>query len=335
MTPLKVQNSGLIKNISSHPATLIKYLLVILLFSSLFFSKVYSLTTANRTKLLTQILTQAGQYQTLSSRLNYFSALFLTKHYAYDSLGEGHQGSYDQRPRYRFDKFDCQTYVETVLALSLAKDPQQFKKIIDHIRYQDSHVSFINRHHFPSSDWIIANQKVGLIKNINTTLAPHHIAYATTYIDKKNWIKNISSNRIHLINRTEKIHDETLKKLRSLGHQFNNINASISYIPLSVILSKKQATQGFPILQKLPILSIVFIVKPNWHPKVLHGTKMNVSHMGFIIRHNNTLYFRHASTVQKKIVDINLLHYLTTSLRQAKNRKIGLSIYKVRKVNLG
>src|SRR5690606_32543867 len=54
----------------------------------------------------------------LPERVDKLSSIFLGSDYVGDPLGEGESGVYDRDPLYRFDAFDCTTYVETVLALS-------------------------------------------------------------------------------------------------------------------------------------------------------------------------------------------------------------------------
>src|SRR5438045_3981745 len=81
----------------------------------------------------------------IPSRLERISAQFLGTAYLLGPLGEGTQGYYDQSPLFRFDAFDCQTFVETVLALAISNDAATFKKLINEIRYRKGVVAFENR----------------------------------------------------------------------------------------------------------------------------------------------------------------------------------------------
>ena len=56
----------------------------------------------------------------LAQRIDAISAQFLGKPYLLGALGEGEQGYYDSSPLYRTDAFDCETYVDTVLALIIS-----------------------------------------------------------------------------------------------------------------------------------------------------------------------------------------------------------------------
>ncbi len=89
----------------------------------------------------------------ITARITYISKQFLGKPYALGALGEGSQGYFDQAPLYRTDAFDCETYVDTVLALAFADNLSTFKQYIQKIRYRDGHIAFVDRNHFTCLDW--------------------------------------------------------------------------------------------------------------------------------------------------------------------------------------
>jgi len=72
----------------------------------------------------------------LATRIAYFSHALLNRPYVLGPLGEGTKALYDREPLYRNDVFDCTTFVETVLALSLSNNVNQFKEKMNHIRYK-------------------------------------------------------------------------------------------------------------------------------------------------------------------------------------------------------
>ena len=64
-------------------------------------------------------------------------------------LGEGQLGKFDQRPLYRWDGFDCQTFVEVVLAAVFANDCADMLNNVIKLRYFGSHrVNYLFRNHF-------------------------------------------------------------------------------------------------------------------------------------------------------------------------------------------
>ena len=107
-------------------------------------------------------------------------------------LGEGESGRFDQDPLYRFDTFDCTTFVETIVSLALAQDVNDFENKMDEIRYEDAKVDYLTRNHFPSLQWIPNNIKNGLLKEINSLiLPPQQRKMAEAVIDLPNWLKKI------------------------------------------------------------------------------------------------------------------------------------------------
>ena len=60
------------------------------------------------------------QHISLADRILKIGEVFLGRPYVRGALGEGPDGRFDKNPLFRFDCFDCLTYVNTVLALALA-----------------------------------------------------------------------------------------------------------------------------------------------------------------------------------------------------------------------
>jgi len=66
----------------------------------------------------------------------------------------------------RFDTFDCLTFVEEVLALSLAPDPVSTQHIRLALRYKKSVPKYENRRHFMLAEWIPELIEQGWLKDI-------------------------------------------------------------------------------------------------------------------------------------------------------------------------
>ncbi len=249
----------------------------------------------------------------LPSRIEAFSAQFLGKPYLLGALGEGPQGYYDNTPLYRTDAFDCETYVDTVLALAFAHDTTSFKQRIRQIRYKDGHVSFIRRNHFTCLDWNQNNQKQGFLNDITTTLHDkdgHSIAkIAPALIDKPGWYQHFSTTiiRINHASSTEQV--TRLASLKRKGAQLPLTLSTIPYIPLTALFNKSgQANQS--LFKQIPNGAIIEIIRPNWDLTQQIGTHLNVSHLGFAIWKNNVLMFRAASSVDHCVMDVPLIDYL-------------------------
>jgi len=85
-------------------------------------------------------------------RLGFFASGFVGYPYHLFPLGEG-----IEKPRFDFSRFDCLTFVEEMLALTLSDSVDEVLPTLDRVRYKDGVVSFLARNHFPSIDWIPNN----------------------------------------------------------------------------------------------------------------------------------------------------------------------------------
>jgi hypothetical protein len=219
------------------------------------------------------------------NKIEYYSGQFLGNKYGKSPLGEGTvdrrltkddiSANYDRDPLYRFDKFDCMTFVETVLALSVSNDFDSFKRNMNGIRYKSGEVSFLNRNHFMALDWIPNNYNI--VVDITSLISKYNPSELIKDIDKQKWFKKNHGFDV----------DYALQPAR------------ISYIPINKINYKA-----------IPSGSIINIVRPFTNVKKSIGTNLLIFHTGFAIRKNGELYFRHASSRKGEIVDEELKEYL-------------------------
>lgn len=254
-----------------------------------------------------------AQNQPIAQRLFDVSNGFLSKPYFLGALGEGLKGQYDQYPLYRTDAFDCLTFVETVLAISLAHNLESFKHGIKKIRYRKGNVSFISRNHFTDLDWNLNNQKEGILTDI--TLKFHdekqqRIALlAHAKIDKPSWYQHFSISRIRLKERSVAEQRRRLIMLKKSGLQLRSEDSSIPYIPLTVLFDDEGKPNQY-VFKQIPDGSVIEIVRPNWDLTESIGTHLNVSHLGFAFWRKGILIFRNASSSQGAVVDQPLIEYL-------------------------
>lgn len=98
---------------------------------------------------------EASRHLPLPERMAAVSQPLLGRPYALDPLGEGQPP--DPDPLVRYDVFDCLTFVEEVLALSLAGDPAHASRVRNALRYGDAPPSYVHRRHFMELQWIAGN----------------------------------------------------------------------------------------------------------------------------------------------------------------------------------
>lgn len=251
------------------------------------------------------LLAKFQSYQSTVTRIDLFSQAFKEIPYgAGGPLGEGEIGRFDQDPLYRFDAFDCTTYIETVISLALSQEVNGFENKMDMIRYENGEVDYLKRNHFPSLQWVPNNIKNGLFKEINHLILPaSERKMAEAVINLPGWLKAIKIEEIKAPLATLEERQNLLEELRGHAVDYTPTNARIEYLPIAVLLTKPH------VLKNIPNGSVVNFVRPNWDLTDVIGTHMNVSHQGFIFQGKSGPILRHASTTGK-VKEEALLEYL-------------------------
>jgi hypothetical protein len=267
-------------------------------------------------------LINSNKENSLQQRIELASVALLGAPYQAGALGEGQIGEYDQNPLYRFDHFDCETYVDTVMALALATNFLDFKKKINQIRYKQAQVDFFKRNHFPSLDWIPNNKKNGNIRELSYFIAGQKTKIATTLINRCSWYQHLGIDRIQIPFLSIQEKKNYLDGLKKRGRELaNSEKASIAYIPVTDILNNP------PLIKRIPTGSLVFLVGHDNYLNYRIGTSMNVLHMGFAIWDNGQLYLRMASSRAGRVLDVRLQDYLKTYL--ALDTLKGISVWAI------
>lgn len=266
---------------------------------------------------------------TMAERLEYFSRALLGQPYLLGALGEGENGVYDTSPLYRFDGFDCETFVDTVLALALSHNAETFAQCINRIRYKNGIVNFTTRNHFASLDWNLNNQEQYFLKDISKTFrdAQGKPVYkiARARIDKSAWYQKLPLSRLRIATEDKTILRSKLKALHQEGQHFNVVEAILPYIPLTALFNTKgQANTA--LFQQIPNGAIVEIVRPNWDLTDAIGTHLNVSHLGFVFWQGQRAIFREASSVHHKTIDVDLIAYLREYLDSPTVKGINIQV---------
>ncbi len=238
-----------------------------------------------------------GRSSPLARRIEDHSARFLGRPYVLGPLGEGPSGAYDKDPLYRFDVFDCTTFVETVMALSLAKDFGDFERLMNLIRYKDGVVSYVARNHFTDADWIANNVSAGLLRDITQTVAgKKRVEVATAVVDKAGWYRKMKLNE---------------------GQDIKPETVSLPYVGLDSIFTADGGID-WGLLDRIPSGAVGNVVRPNWDLTKEIGTRMNVSHQVLMIRKNGRLLVRQATSVAKKqVVDMDVIEFLRPLLQSS------------------
>ena len=111
-----------------------------------------------------ELLARAKSPRSIPARVDAFSKELLGRPYKEAPLG-GSPGGPEVFTA-SLDGFDCVTYVETVLALSLATTPEEFAGWLRRIRYEDGRVEWERRNHYMTG-WIRSNARIGVVRRIS------------------------------------------------------------------------------------------------------------------------------------------------------------------------
>jgi hypothetical protein len=270
-----------------------------------------------------------NKQSTMAERLQKVAISFMNKPYIITPLGEGEEGKYDQFPLYRVDGFDCETFVDTVLAVAFAQNLRDFKHIINTIRYKNGIISYTNRNHFMSADWNPNNQKLGYIQEITPSIRDRNnqpiYSVARANIDKAAWYEYSTLEKIRLNMATTEFRRQRLEELKQEGRQFVVRNVAIPYISLNKLFSAN-GTPNMQVFHQIPHGSIIEIVRPNWQLKALIGTNLNVSHLGFVFWDENIPNFYQASSQYGKTLIVPLINYLSEARNSPTIKGINIQI---------
>jgi len=127
------------------------------------------------------------RHQPLGDRVKAHSDPWLGAPYTDGPLGEA--GGPDPDPVFRYDTFDCLTFVEEVLALSLAADPVGVQAIRMGLRYRGGQpADYENRRHFMLAEWIPGTVEEGWMWDLTAQL-PGAVEYSRTVRNEtwRNW----------------------------------------------------------------------------------------------------------------------------------------------------
>ena len=237
-------------------------------------------------------------FRQIADRIARVSYCFLNKPYVAGCLGEGPDGQFDQNPLYRTDQFDCVTFINTVLALVLSKNRNEFHHNLLRINYYDAELKYEKRFHFMSADWNVQNVRQGLVTDVTIDIHDTHgqLIYemAVAQIDRPRWFLHRGLNDIKL---KSGISTEAAANLLDALHAQASTVCSekieLPYVALTRLFKDGEPDQS--LFAQIPHGSIIEIVRPNWDLRDQIGTCLNVSHIGFGLWIDGELIFRQAS----------------------------------------
>ncbi len=269
------------------------FIYILCLFAGLF--------SSSDCEIMNSCLKELSKEKNMSSEnLMVKSALFfLGKPYVGNTL----EGNEEESLVVNLKEFDCFTFVETCLSMTLAAqsctlDSDSYLDYLQKIRYRNGIIDgYTSRLHY-ASDWIFMNDSVGFIKDITEEIGGEQLTFQVNYMSTHpNAYKHL------------KLHPEDIDKIKKIESVVNG--RLYYYIPkknISVCVS--QIKNG----------DIIFFVT--------NISGLDISHVGIAYREKGKLTFIHASTQEMKVIvdPQSLVDYCTNR----KNNK-GIVICRVQK----
>jgi hypothetical protein len=229
----------------------------------------------------------AGPERTLAA-----SAMLLGTPYEKEPLGEGQAPH--PRPRLRLDFMDCQTFVETAMALGQADDEAELRAALDDLRYGGA-PEYAQRNHFMMSQWVPRNAARGYLKEVTRALFPDAQTATKTVTAQSwenRWPKQIQLPKDQVPVGEHQLDYVTLKELAS----------NVGRVPSGTLLLWVRAEA------------------PHYPDRV--------THLGFLVRQGNKVLLRHESDVYHRAVDEAFDHFVARNSRY-EWKVLGASLFEI------
>lgn len=126
--------------------------------------------------------------QPIGARITTISAAMMGTPYLNDATGEATAPDFD--PPARYDAFDCLTFVEEVLALTLSADERGAAEIRNSLRYGHGQApSYENRKHFMLQQWVPSAIAAGWVRDITAEVGETRLLEKRVTLRNWQWWK--------------------------------------------------------------------------------------------------------------------------------------------------
>lgn len=226
---------------------------------------------------------------TFGARVAALSARFLGTPYKFNPLGEGPGAPLDRDPTFSVQHVDCLTFLEEVAAMAHAPDLATAKRLLQHIRYAGGRIDFAFRHHFAESQWLPANQRLGLLREITRDLGGDAVVDETKRLSPATFTRAWA------------------KWKTQLGQRLPRGEFTLPVLPIADALR---------LWTRFPAGAIVTVVRVD-RP----GVPTRITHQGLVVVKHGKRYLRHASGPPfKRVIDFSLDAYFRFCMRYFKHR---------------
>ena len=110
-----------------------------------------------------QLLKRLSLARSTEARIEQASGFFLGRAYSDNPLGGG--PNLREVFRASLSRFDCVTYMESVLALAASRKAEEFARHLREIRYKNGKMDWFERNHYMAS-WLVNNRRRGTLAGL-------------------------------------------------------------------------------------------------------------------------------------------------------------------------
>lgn len=213
-----------------------------------------------------------------AERLTRVSQLFIGKAFQLSPLGEGPDGDRDRDPIVSFERFDCVTYVEEVMALAWHADLDEAVARLQHIRYRGGVIDYGRRNHITMAQWIPENIAAGYLRDVTRDIAPKAARAARLVLTDASFTSE--KGRALLLKKSE----------RPLGVH------ALPILPLTALAAHAH---------ELPHGSVLTTVRA-----AREHVPYRASHLGLVIARGAERYVRHAYQKSGKVIEDRIARFV-------------------------
>lgn len=239
---------------------------------------------------LDAIIATIGKNADIETRILEATEPFLGAAFELNPTGEG-PGSIDDEPLVVLNRFDCTTFIETVLALAHSQNSNDFCLLLSRVRYGGNFSRFENRLHFLYSQWVTENERQGFFRVIKSAPA---IA-RREHVDVADWLKFMPESAMY-----SNINFDSPESLKSIGEIGKRLGRSYTVTIWSSEVEKLLQTRSFA---KGDIVGFIGLGGDlSRYP----GERNSITHMGIVVAVDPVVVIRAASRVFGKVMDASL-----------------------------
>ena len=232
----------------------------------------------------------------IARRVEIFSAALRGASFRWNPIGEG-SGVDTDLPLSLF-RFDCMTYVESIVALARARSLDDFFEELWQLRYGGQAPRFQNRMHFFSTQWLpnaIDKRALSDLAVSKTAGMPSKELLVT--LDERRWFRRLPQNRMYAKQLRDLKPGPESEEFASWGEKLQIRRASLRYFTAA-------PRDGIgPVTDGLCSGSVTAVVRPGSPFNEEAGLDDPISHLGIAVYANGKWVLRGTSIRDRAVVD--------------------------------